>query len=44
MQFKDLVQYNVTTERGAPVAIVSPAEIHEIANEAAKNFLNLLIR
>ena len=44
MAFCDLIQYNVTLENNnEPVAVYTSKEIHELANKAAKNFLNLLI-
>ena len=51
MQFKDLFTYDSLTGAGLlesritqKVTINTPEEIDEIANNAAKNFLNLLIK
>lgn len=50
MQFKDLIEYTGEVEGGwadgsdPKVAILTPKKAHELANQAAKNFLDLLIK
>lgn len=50
MAFKDLIEYTGEVEGGwadgsdPKVAILTPDKVHKIANQAAKNFLNLLIK
>lgn len=46
MSFKDLVEYNKIDEEGLKMeaCVLSRKDVHEIANQAAKNFLDLLIR
>lgn len=41
MQFKDLVKYNSFID-GQPITALDPALVHNLANQAAINFLNLL--
>lgn len=50
MQFKDLIEYTGEIEGGwadgsdPKVAILTPKKVHELSNQAAKNFLDLLIK
>ena len=46
MQFKDLIKYpfKIQGNEEERVCTYKIGEIHEIANQAAKNFLNLLIK
>lgn len=41
MSFKDLVRYNQVLE-DIPIIVFDENQVHELANQAAKNFINLL--
>jgi hypothetical protein len=44
MAFQDVMPYKTVTYSGEPVAVLTHADAHYYANEAAKNFLNLLTK